>query len=166
MRPTSGRVRVALFNVLAARLAGARVLDLYAGTGALGLEALHRGAASAVFVERDPRMAEEIRRSLAGAGLKEAAEVWQRDALSAIGALAAAARRFDLIMLDPPYGRGLVDATLRRLAECDLLTPGGVIAAEGHWRDAPERVAGLVMIREARYGETALWLFEREKEAR
>lgn len=165
IRPTSDMVKEALFNALAARLADARVLDLFAGTGGLGIEALSRGAAEAVFVERDAHGAAAIRENLAAAQLGDRGTVRRANALTEITALARAGSRFDLIVLDPPYGQGLAVEALRRVAESDVLAPGGIVVAEGHWRDDPGDVAGLRRIRAARYGETGLWFYERGDDA-
>lgn len=165
VRPTSGLVRDALFNSLAARTGGARVLDLFAGTGALGIEALRRGAAVAVFVERDAKMADGIRRRLAGEGFDDQVEIWRKEAHTAVFELGRRGRQFDLILLDPPYGQEWIPRTLHAIAISGALAAGGLIVAEGHWRDRPEAVAGLVCTREARYGETVLWYFSRREEA-
>ncbi|HLW48771.1 MAG TPA: 16S rRNA (guanine(966)-N(2))-methyltransferase RsmD [bacterium] len=159
VRPTADRVKDALFNSLAPRLAGARVLDLFAGTGALGIEALSRGAIRAVFVERDARAAAAIRANLAAARFQESAEVRRGGVEAEIAALERDAAEFDLIVLDPPYGQDLTARTLRRLAASRVLAGGGLIAAEGHWRDDPGEVPGLARIRTARYGETTLWFY-------
>lgn len=159
VRPTSARVRAALMNSLAPRLAGSRVLDLFAGTGALGLAALERGAARAVFVERDPRLAEVIRAELAGRGWADRAEVWRKDALAAVRELGERGARFDLILMDPPYGEGWIPRVLQAVREGALAAPGALIVAEGHWRDAPGRPAGYTLVREARHGETAVWFY-------
>lgn len=160
-RPTQARVRDAIFNSLAVRVEGAHVLDLYAGSGALGIEALRRGAASALFVERNVRLAAALRRRLADAGVAGQSEVWRRDVLAAVRELGEMGRRFEVILLDPPYGRQLVEATLATVAASGILASGGIAAAEGHWRDRPADVSGLGLRREARYGETAVWYFER-----
>ena len=159
VRPTAQRVKDALFNSLAARVPGARVLDLFAGTGRLGMEALRRGATEAVFVERDPRHAALIRDRLVTANLAGRGQVRRANALPAIDALAGERRTFDLIFLDPPYGQGLVAETLVRLAASTVLREDGLAIAEGHWRDEPGMIAGLVRIRAARYGETAVWFY-------
>jgi 16S rRNA (guanine966-N2)-methyltransferase len=161
VRPTSDRVKEALFNALAPRLAEARILDLFAGTGALGIEALSRGAARAVFVERDPRAAAATRRNLAAAGFEDRAEVRRAVLPGALDVLEREGAVFDLIVLDPPYGQALADRTLRRLAASPLLAPDGLIAAEGHWRDDPGEIPGLMRTRDARYGETGLWFYQR-----
>lgn len=161
VRPTARRVRDALFNSLAARVQEAAVLDLFAGTGALGLEALARGARAVVFVERDATMARRLRDHLRATGLQAQAEVWRAPVATALRRLSEEGRRFDLILLDPPYGRGLLDLTLEALAGGAMLAPGGRIVAEGHWRDAPRLPEGLTLVRETRYGETALWEYAR-----
>lgn len=159
VRPTSDRVKEALFNALAPRLTDARILDLFAGTGALGIEALSRGAAAAVFVERDARAAAAIRRNLAAAHLEEHGEVRRGTVPAALDGLERDGAAFDLILLDPPYGQALPARTLARLATSPLLAAGGIIAAEGHWRDDPGEVPGLRRVRDARYGETGLWFY-------
>jgi 16S rRNA (guanine966-N2)-methyltransferase len=161
VRPTVVRVREALFNALASHLPGARVLDLYAGSGALGLGALRRGAARAVLVERDRRQAAVLRRRVRQEGWGRQARVWQADAVAAVRRLADAGERFDLVVMDPPYGRGLLRRTLEAVAASDVLAPGGVVVAEGHWRDRPGAVAGLRCTRESRYGETRVWYFQK-----
>lgn len=165
VRPTSNRVKEALFNALAPRLEDARVLDLFAGTGALGIEALSRGAARAVFVERDPRAVGAIRRNIAAAQVDDRTEVRRGAVPGALDGLEREGAGFDLIVLDPPYGQDLPARTLRRLAASPLLAPGGIIAAEGHWRDDPGEIPGLRRIRDARYGETGLWFYVRQEAA-
>ncbi|TMI80605.1 MAG: 16S rRNA (guanine(966)-N(2))-methyltransferase RsmD [Bacillati bacterium ANGP1] len=167
VRPTATRVKDAVFNSLGPRVADARVLDLFAGTGGLGMEALSRGAREAVFVERDPRNAAAIRENLAAAGLGARGAVRRGNALTAVMTLAAEGQTFDFIILDPPYGRGLARETLGRVAATTLLAEGGVAIAEGHWRDDPGQVPGLERVRESRYGETAVWIYAKaaKKEA-
>lgn len=160
VRPTSGRVRDALFNSLAPRIDGSRVLDLFAGTGSLGLQALARGASRVVFVERDAKMAEAIRHELSSGEGGDRTEVWRREALSAIRELGTRGETFDLIFMDPPYGEGWIPRALRVIGEARILAPAGLIVAEGHWRDLPPEDPGFTRVREARYGETALWFFE------
>lgn len=159
VRPTSARVRDALFNSLGPWIAGRAVLDLFAGTGGLGLAALARGAASVVFVERDGRLVEGIHGALAKEGWAERAEVWRKEALAAVRELGGRGRAFDLILMDPPYGEAWIPRTLRAIARAHVLRPEGRIVAEGHWRDLPGPEAGFRRAREARYGETALWFY-------
>ena len=145
-RPTADRVREALFSILG-DVAGARVLDLYAGSGALGIEALSRGAASALFVEKDPRAVAAIRRNLEGLGAD--AEIRRRDV---IGFLSAAEGRYDLVLIDPPY-----DSAARiagRLAERlpAVLAEGARVVTESDKRKPLE--LPLPLLRERVYGDT------------
>ncbi len=162
LRPTAARVRDALFNSLGTSVAGATVLDLFAGTGALGIEALHRGAGRVVFVEHDARRARGIEDQLRLEGFRGKAEVRSEDALVAVGRLVARGATFDLVLLDPPYGAGWLARAIAAIAAAGLLAPGGTIVGEGHWRDRPALPRGFAVGREARYGETVLWFIRPE----
>ncbi len=164
VRPTSSLVRGALFNRLGDRVNGAHILDLFAGTGGLGIEALRRNAARVVFVEHDAKLAAVIRSQLAKEAFVPRTEVWQRDALAAMRELARTKRRFDVVLLDPPYGEGWIPRVLHLVGETGILSPRGVVVAEGHWRDRPEADQTLVCTQEARYGETMLWYFRAREE--
>ncbi len=149
VRPTSDRVREAIFSMLYSLggVEGLHVADLFAGTGALGIEALSRGAASVTFVERDPRSVEAIRANLAGVGM--AAAEAQGDATvtrSDVDAwLARAATRFDLVLCDPPYGyAGWETLTARLPADLVVLESAAVIGAPDGWE----------VLRSKRYGGT------------
>lgn len=126
VRPTGNRVRETLFNWLGDAVVGARVLDLFAGTGALGIEALSRGAASAVFVERSRRLADVLRQNLATLGTDEA-RVVRRDAE---GYLRGAPEAFDLVFLDPPFNSAIIDAVCGQLDTGGWLVPGGWVYVE------------------------------------
>ncbi len=157
MRPTAARVLTGLYDSLGEWVVGRAVLDLFAGTGALGIEALLRGARRAVFVEHDAAHVRVLREQLRHQGLEQSAAVLREDAVEAAGRLARAGEVFDLVLLDPPYGMGLITRSLAAIADSGVLAPGGLVVAEGHWRDRPTLAAGQEMAREARYGETALW---------
>jgi 16S rRNA (guanine966-N2)-methyltransferase len=151
-RPTSDRVREALFSVLGARVEGARVLDLFAGSGALGLEALSRGAAEATFVDSAPAAVRAVRANLAALGIE--AEVRRADARRFLGSASAAARQYDLVLLDPPYrlaGRLGPELTAALPA---VLAPGAAVVAESD-RRAPLTL-GLELHDERRYGDTLI----------
>lgn len=160
-RPSADRVREALF----ARIdpADAAVLDLYAGSGALGIEALSRGAAHAVFVERAPRCAGVLRENLAALGLTARAEVLVADALGALDRLCEAGRRFDLVLVDPPYGSEEAGRALVRLARSELLPEGAIVVVESSRRRPPAAVEGLEGIDERRYGDTLVTRFRRAR---
>jgi len=152
-RPTSDRVREALFSALGP-VGGARVLDLFAGSGALAIEALSRGAAHAVLVERDRRAAAVIRRNLDELGLgRDEAEVRVRDALRALQDASTAAETYDLVFIDPPYrlAAGLGPALAQALPA--VLAPAGRVVTESD-RRSPLEVAGLEARFDRRYGDT------------
>ncbi|MGH2705280.1 MAG: 16S rRNA (guanine(966)-N(2))-methyltransferase RsmD [Actinomycetota bacterium] len=158
-RPTGSRVKEALFSMLGDRIRDARVLDLYAGSGALGIEALSRGAASATFVDRDPAAIATIRANLDSADLAGRARVVRADA--AVFVEGEADGPFDLALVDPPYAAGLASAPLAELTERGLLAPGGVIVMETSSRVLPlVAPPGLRVVAERRYGDSALVLIE------
>ncbi len=161
IRPTSERVREAIFNVLCSRGFFAfhpRVLDLYAGSGALGIEALSRGAESAVFADSGAQAAGLIKKNIVSLGLAERAFFIRKEVSSAIEGLEKKGSLFDIIFLDPPYGAGLVDATLASAGP--LLAPGGIIVAEGpKGADIDGGGSGLIMIKEKVYGDTVVFYF-------
>lgn len=156
-RPTADRVREALFNILSPWIADARVLDLFAGTGALGIEALSRGAREAVFVERDPKAVRVLRANLRHTGLEPLARVYVGDALREAARLGGQGMRFDLILVDPPYRTGLAQAALAALDAAGAVAPGAwVVVEHAAQEDMPERAANLTKVRAARYGDTVL----------
>lgn len=152
LRPSSDRVRETLFNWLMPALPGARVLDLFAGTGALGLEALSRGAAHATLVERDPALAQALREAVLR--LAAPAEVHARDAL---GWLAGGEDRFDLVFLDPPFAEGLWEPALAGLDR--RLAPDAWIYLESPAGSVPVVPAGWAMHREGRTREVRFALY-------
>jgi 16S rRNA (guanine966-N2)-methyltransferase len=151
-RPTSDRVREALFSVLGATVQGARVLDLYAGSGALGIEALSRGAAGAVFVDRSPKAVAAIRTNLEALGIE--APVRRMDARAALRPPPDLADPYDLVFLDPPYRRA---AELgRELSEAlpAVLAPGARVVSESDRREPLE--LDFPLADERRYGDTVI----------
>jgi len=157
LRPTSDRVRESLFNLLAARddvtLEGARVLDLFAGTGALGLEALSRGAAQATLVDDGAKARALLRENVARCRAQGAAKVWRRDA-TRLGA--ARGQSFDLVFLDPPYGRGLGARALASAEQGGWLAPGASVVWEESAPQSPPHGFALLDVR--RYGDTHVTL--------
>ncbi len=159
LRPTADRVRESLFNVLGnahdAPQSGARVLDLFAGTGALGLEALSRGAAHVTFVESGRKALGLLDQNIALCRAEADCRVLRRDARR-IGVVDAAP--FDLIFLDPPYGRGLGEQTLEAALRGGWLAPGALVVWEEGAALAPP--AGLSQVDQRRYGDTVITLLE------
>jgi len=158
-RPTLDRVREALFNIVAPQLADAEVLDLYAGTGALGIEALSRGARWAVLVEADPRAVLVLRRNVAELGLLSRAQIWTTTAERAMHRLARLT--FDLVFVDPPWPTGVSGDVRRRLPS--LLRPEGtlVVQYDAGAEEREEVWPGLEMFDRRRYGRTGLSFWRR-----
>jgi len=156
-------VREALFDILGP-VAGMRVLDLFAGTGAVGIEALSRGGARAVFVERDREALRALRANLAALGVSRArARVVAGDALAALSALARDENPFDLVFLDPPYAGSLGPRALDALARGSLLRPKALVVVQHFAKTPVQPVTGLIPDRTARrFGETALTFFRAE----
>jgi 16S rRNA (guanine966-N2)-methyltransferase len=161
VRPTADRVREALFSSLGERVRGAAVLDLFGGTGALAIEALSRGAASAVIAEQNPRTADVIAQNLERTRLAERARIVRGDALKALPRLASQGQRFDLVFIDPPYASDLAERALSGLAEHGLLADGATVVVERERRKVLPEVPGLAVSAEKAYGDTALTFFER-----
>ena len=152
MRPTPGRVREALFSILGERVAGARMLDVYAGSGAIGFEALSRGAAHVTFVEMHAPAAARIRAHAQDLGVADRVEVVAAAAERAVRRLTG---RFDIVYADPPYAEPLPAALVTGLRTSGAIGPDTLVIYEHRWGTAVE-VAGLRSQRLARYGEVAL----------
>lgn len=161
-RPTTDRVKEGVFSALQFEIEGRRVLDLFAGTGQMGIECLSRGAASAVFVDRRRDAAEVVKKNLALTGLQDRARVVCGDSLEY---LAGARECFDLVFLDPPYVSGLQDQALERLTApgFDILAPYGIIIAEHPAERRLEVPPCCRVLRTYRYGRIAVTLFRREE---
>jgi 16S rRNA (guanine966-N2)-methyltransferase len=157
-RPTSDRVRENVFNIVAPWVEGARVLDLYAGSGAMGLEALSRGAAAAVFVEADGEAVRTIERNLDKLRLT-GATVLRADASTGLAQEAVAGRQYDLVLADPPYAMTDYDTLARYLPR--VLAQDGLLVFESDARTEPE-LQGLAVRTSRKYGSTRVTVFEHE----
>ncbi|HMI29522.1 MAG TPA: 16S rRNA (guanine(966)-N(2))-methyltransferase RsmD [Gaiellaceae bacterium] len=157
-RPTSDRVRENVFNIVAPWVEGARVLDLYAGSGAMGLEALSRGAAAAVFVEADADAVRAIERNLDKLRLT-GATVIRTEAMTGLAQEATAGRKYDLVLVDPPYAMTDFDTLARYLPR--ILAADGLAVLESAARTEPE-LAGLAVRTSRKYGSTRVTVFEHE----
>jgi 16S rRNA (guanine966-N2)-methyltransferase len=158
-RPLGDRVKETLFAILEPDLDGARVLDLFAGSGAGGIEAMSRGAADAFFVERDPGACQAIVENLRRARVSERASVVCVDAIKYLRERATSDGPFDLVLIDPPYAEPqLLEAALVSVAAAPaLLSPRAWVVAKHFWRTPPPQAVGLLAsVRTRRFGETAL----------
>ena len=160
VRPTADRVREALFARLG-DLTGAVVLDLFGGSGALGIEALSRGAERAVFIERSGVVAAVLHENLEDLGVQDRARLVRGEAAGVVRRLAAAGERFDLALVDPPYAEPETALrALRSLATSGILAPRATVVVEAPRRAAPPKVEGLEPVDERRYGDTVIYRFE------
>jgi 16S rRNA (guanine(966)-N(2))-methyltransferase RsmD len=167
LRPTSDRLRETLFNVLAPNISGARFADLFAGTGAIGIEALSRGAAEVAFIENHASAAALIRKNLDSLGIRCGFTVLPVDVLRGLEMLASRAKgaesQFDFIFLDPPYAAAAdYERVLKFLGSADLLAPGGMVIAEHRRKfDLPENAEALHRFRVLKQGDAALSFYRR-----
>jgi 16S rRNA (guanine966-N2)-methyltransferase len=160
VRPTADRVRESLFNILGSQFTGAAVLDLFAGTGALGIEALSRGAERAVFVDKSTRALAVLRKNLDQCGLQHCSQVIQWDIARNLNCLKGHPEAFDLVFLDPPYHCALVPVALQHLADSGCLVPGAVVSAEHEAGIQPQIPSSrFVCTDNRRYGRTAISIF-------
>ncbi len=168
VRPTADRVKEALFSMLGSRfvLEGAKLLDLFAGSGGLGIEGLSRGASAVTFVERDDAARRVLEANLRQCRFDRSARILALSVDRALRACAQRQCRFDGVLLDPPYGRGLADATLRQLVGSDVVRPGGWVAVEYQVDEQLAPAYGdLQLTAVKRYGKTALALYARRQSA-
>jgi 16S rRNA (guanine966-N2)-methyltransferase len=168
LRPTADKLRETLFNVLARRTPGARLLDGFAGTGALGIEAISRGAAHVTFIERDPRAAVLIADNLARCGIVGGYAIIRAPFDRGVRLVRTSAPfdPFDIVLLDPPYDRerGEAAAEVGALLEAvdAVVASGGIVVFEhARQRVAPETAAGLIRVRQVSSGDSVLSLYER-----
>lgn len=164
VRPTTERVRAAVFNILeSSQYRDRRVLDLFAGTGSLGIEALSRGAAWADFVERDRRQCAVIRENLAAIGYGDAADVRQGDAVRTLGQLPGP---YSLVLLDPPYRMGAFHGVLEAISRAQGLAEPGAMVVAGHSRQSELRAAygSLRRIVFRQYGDNAVSIYTKDAE--
>src|SRR5579863_972004 len=152
-RPTAAKVREAMFGALGRRVEGARVLDLFAGSGALGFEAMSRGAASVVFVDNDGAAAFVIRRN--ALRLIDDEDRWRIMPMHAMRALRTLRGTFDVVLIDPPYDRGASEE-LAQLMQRGLLAPDGIVVVEHRSKQTLELPASMKVIKTSKYGDTSL----------
>ena len=158
-RPTTDRVKEGMFNVLQFDIEGRRVLDLFAGTGQLGIECLSRGAVSAVFVDRRADAVKLIRENLKITELSDRARVVSGDSMEYLKSLR---EKFDVILLDPPYEAGLLEPAIAHIAKFDILEPHGIIVAEHPaGKVLPALSAPYRLHRTYRYGKIGMTLYRR-----
>ena len=160
VRPTSDRVKEAVFNIIIGRLENAIVMDMFAGTGNLGIEALSRGAQKVVFVEQSQNSLRTIRANLAA--LEIAPQTYQLiagDAFKVVARLKGMPEGFDLVFVDPPYDKGFAEKALSALAEADLVKPDGLVIVETATRETAPQSPYFELLRQSVYGDTTICFF-------
>ena len=157
VRPTADRIKEAIFGILGPAVEGARVLDLFAGTGALGLESLSRGASLCVLVDSHTRSLAAIRRNIEALGLEDRTRVLKLDLTRGPGRLKNEPKPFDLLFLDPPYGKGLASPALGLLSRMKKAAPGALAVVEHSGNEKLNHLTpGWELIRERVYGQTRI----------
>ena len=158
-RPTADRVKEAMFSILQFELPGARVLDLFGGTGQLGIEAISRGAKEAVFVDQSPNACKLIQENLRLAHMEKEGRVVRGDYLTF---LKNTRERFNIILLDPPYAEVFLENALKLITEIDILQSDGIIVAECPFgKELPQEIPGLFRSKDYKYGNTILVIYRK-----
>ncbi len=159
IRPATAQVRKSVFDILG-DLSGKKALDLFAGTGSVGLEALSRGAVHVVFVDSEQAAVSLLYQNLNTTGFLDRAHVLKKPAVGAIEFLFKKKLKFNLIFLDPPYDRAYVNLCLKKLRKFPLLAPGGILVCEHSPREIPTFLTGLEVVDERKYGQTLVTFFK------
>ena len=161
-RPTSDRIRQAIFNVIGPAIEGMRILDLFAGSGAFGLDALSRGAAAVTFIEHDSAALASLRANVAALGFSGRAEVFGEEVAHALLRLIEEGVRFECVFLDPPYAGGLATTTLEALAPGTILSENTALIVQAFHKTAfPDRCGMLVRSWHRRYGDSQVLIYQR-----
>jgi 16S rRNA (guanine966-N2)-methyltransferase len=164
-RPTADRVKEALFGIIGEKVRNALVLDLFAGTGSLGIESLSRGARGAVFVDKNRNCGNIIKENLEYTGFMDRSKIIIGDVLKAINKIKSNYKKYDIIFIDPPYGKKNIDKTLKIFSYNDIIDKNGIIIAESHVNDKmPEKVGEFKLVDIRKYGITALSFYITVKE--
>ena len=159
-RPTADRVKEAMFSIIQFELPGAKVLDLFGGTGQLGIEAVSRGAKSAVFVDQNEQACRLIRENLKLAKMEQESKVVRSDYLSF---LKTTKEKFDIILLDPPYAEVFLENALKLISEIDILQSNGIIVAECPiGKVLPGEYPGFARSKDYKYGNTILTIYRKD----
>jgi 16S rRNA (guanine966-N2)-methyltransferase len=158
-RPILARIKKSLFDIIKLQIGDSRFLDLYAGTGAVGIEALSRGARLAIFIEKEPAVVKIIRENLRLTRMERQGQVIQGNVFSMLGSLG---QQYDIIFVGPPYKLGVTMDTLKAVDAARLLAENGIVIAQHHFKEPAEiMVGGFEMYRQEKYGDTRLSFYRR-----
>ena len=163
LRPTMDRVRETVFNILGNRVSDAFFLDLFAGTGSVGIEALSRGAREVIFVEKEFRTAKILNENLERLGFEKGGTILKMDFSRAIKSIKRDGKQFDIVYIDPPYASELCEESLNLLAEYDIINKNGIVLAEHFYKNKLKEIFGeLKLTRIKKIGETCISIFKKE----
>ncbi|MBU4321170.1 MAG: 16S rRNA (guanine(966)-N(2))-methyltransferase RsmD [Thermodesulfovibrionales bacterium] len=163
LRPTSSKVRESIFNIIGALISDSQFVDLYAGTGAVGIEALSRGASAVFFVEADRKRTEQIEKMLKDCGYSSKADIIRGEASAFIAKAVKEGLKFDIVFLDPPYHEGELERILPLLSSGEMLNEAGIIIAEhSSKKKLPGEMGGLTKRKDYKYGDTMLTLYRKK----
>ena len=163
VRPVSLRVKKSCFDILKGELEQKRVLDLFAGSGSLGIEAISRGARQAVFTDSSPKSIAVIRKNLSSFAINDKSKTYVKKALAAIKGFAAKNEQFDIIFLDPPYYKGMLRKALQALEEYDIVAPSGYLVCFCYRKDEIlEQSDKFTVVVEKKYGQTIILIYKKE----
>ncbi|MDV2885395.1 16S rRNA (guanine(966)-N(2))-methyltransferase RsmD [Alkalihalophilus pseudofirmus] len=164
-RPTTDKVKESIFNMIGPYFNGGLALDLYAGSGGLGIESLSRGVEKVIFVDQDRKAVQTIKENLKQCGLSEQAEVYRNDSDRALKALIKRELAFSLIFLDPPYAKQKLSSDISIISDHGLLEKEGMIVCEHDAKvEMPDKINELTLIRAETYGDTTITIFEYDKD--
>lgn len=161
-RPTTDKVKESIFNIIGPYFEDGQVLDLFAGTGSLGIEALSRGIARGVFVDMDAKALQVVRKNIEACGLHERSELFRADARKALQLLAGKQMQFNLVLLDPPYHLDVIPTIVTGLVQQNLLQDDAIIVAEHSAdRELPGQIESVARWRHVTYGEIAVSFYQK-----
>ena len=163
VRPTTDRVKESLFNIINFQLRDSNILDLFSGTGSLGIECLSRGAKKCIFVDNSRDSVEIIKHNLKISKFESVSEVLTSGAVAAVNKISTGREKFDIIFMDPPYLKDFVTPTLEKISESNILQEDGMIIIEHDYKDEiTDRVGNIVKYREKKYGKIMISFFKWE----
>lgn len=163
IRPTTDRVKENLFNIISPRLPYCRFLDLFSGSGSIGIEAISRGAEEVFFVDSDSESIKILKKNLETLKIAEHIKIFHSDAMDALNGFAGN-QTFDIIYLDPPYNKGIYQSALKKIGKINILSEDGIIAVERNEHDAADSLPEeLELVKEKKYGSTVLSFYQVKK---
>lgn len=156
VRPTTDRVKEAIFNLIQSFVSGSMCLDMFAGSGALSFEAVSRGARGAVLLDKDKHSVDIIRRNAESLGFEALCEIWNEDCF---GYAAKTSEKFDIIFLDPPYNKNLIEPALSAIVQNELLSEDGIVVLESDDTDFAGEFGDLTILKQRKYGRTHITVY-------